>query len=486
MRVEVHDIHKHYGPVRANDGITLTIEPGRIHGILGENGAGKTTLMKILAGYTRKTSGYLCMDQVPVDYRTPTEASQLGIGMLYQDPLDFPFLSVLENFMIGQAVGLANQKKYYRKKFDSLAADFDFALRPNVQVNRLTIGERQQLEILRLLSLGIQVLILDEPTTGITNVQKDYLFSALKKMTSEGKSIILVSHKLKDVEAVCNQLTVLRRGKVTGEMKAPFDTDILLEMMFGQTPIPFNRCLQESGRTILELDNVSAPGGRSGLSDCNIRIRQGEVVGLAGLEGSGQDVFLRIAAGLLRPAGGSVMLKDKRMNAKDYHCFKHSGVFFQPSSRLEEGLISGCSVTEHFALQSDHKKFVTKWSDATSDAKKKMTEFRIIGRPDSLAESLSGGNQQRLLLSFLPRNPLLLLLENPTRGLDMESSSWVWQHLHKYCSDNTTIVFSSSDLDEIIMAADRVLVFFNGKMIKDTRTCETSSYELGLAIAGKR
>ena len=237
MWIELRKIHKYYGPIKANGGIDLTIEPGVVHGILGENGAGKTTLMKILSGYSRKTSGTIFVDNSPVNFKTPAQAAELGIGMLYQDPLDFPLLSVLDNFMLGQSTGIVNRKKAFRKIFKNSANSFNFSLQPDTFVKRLTVGERQQLEILRLLAKGIQVLILDEPTTGISSLQKEALFQALKKLASEGKSVILVSHKLEDVEVLCDRITVLRQGTLAGEMERPFSTNTLLEMMFGEPPL---------------------------------------------------------------------------------------------------------------------------------------------------------------------------------------------------------------------------------------------------------
>lgn len=485
MSIELCDIHKHYGPVKANNGITLSVKPGRIHGVLGENGAGKSTLMKILSGYSQKTGGTILVDGFPVDFRTPAQASKLGIGMLYQDPLDFLLLSVLDNFVLGQTSGILDQKNYFKKIFEQIADNFNFTLHPDDLVKNLTIGERQQLEILRLLALGIQVLILDEPTTGISSIQKETLFQALKKLASEGKSILLVSHKLEDIEALCDIVTVLRHGMVTGEMDKPFDTKCLLEMMFGIPPGLPSRSRIKPGKMVLVMKNVSASGGRSGLNNCNIIIRQGEVIGLAGLEGSGQGVFLRIAAGLKQSSSGSIYLSGQKMEGKDYHTFKRAGVTFLPASRLEEGLISGLNIAEHYALQEHHKSFYLGWFDAIQKAKKGIESFRIMGAPELKVESLSGGNQQRLILSFLPPDSILLLLENPTRGLDVESVHWVWQYLHTYCARSTSIVFSSSELDEILTVADRVLVFFDGTVIKDVGTGETDIHELGRAIAGK-
>jgi simple sugar transport system ATP-binding protein len=485
MWIELRKIHKYYGPVKANDGIDLTIEPGVVHGILGENGAGKTTLMKILSGYNRKTSGTIFVDNSPVNFKTPAQAAELGIGMLYQDPLDFPLLSVLDNFMLGQSTGIVNRKKAFRKIFKNSASSFNFSLQPDTFVKRLTVGERQQLEILRLLAKGIQVLILDEPTTGISSLQKEALFQALKKLASEGKSVILVSHKLEDVEILCDRITVLRQGTLAGEMERPFTTNTLLEMMFGEPPLLPMRTRKKTGEIILEMSQISAPGGRTGLKNCDITVRQGEVIGLAGLEGSGQDVFLKIAAGLKQPSKGSIYIKGVKMNGRDYHAFKKHGVAYLPASRLDEGLISGLNTTEHNLLLDEHKGFFVRRRDAFKTAEKKIAKFRIKGGPESKIESLSGGNQQRLLLSFLPDVPGLLLLGNPTRGLDMESVLFVWQHLHQFCEYKACIVFSSSELDEILMNADRVLVFFNGVVIKNVRTDLTDAYELGRAIAGK-
>ena len=236
MWIELRDIHKYFGSIRANEGINLRIAPGAIHGILGENGAGKSTLMKILSGYSQKTKGAILLSGKTVSYQNPAQAVQLGIGMLYQDPLDFPRLTVLDNFMLGQTAGLIDQQKICRLKFERLSTTFNFCLDPDTNVRGLTLGERQQLEIMRLLALGVEVLILDEPTTGISSTQKEMLFKALNKLATDGKIVILVSHKLEDVEALCHSVTVLRHGSVTGRMDAPFDTSQLLKMMFGTPP----------------------------------------------------------------------------------------------------------------------------------------------------------------------------------------------------------------------------------------------------------
>jgi simple sugar transport system ATP-binding protein len=485
MRIELQDIHKHYGPVRANNGVSLTIEPGEIHGILGENGAGKSTLMKILTGFIHPTQGSILINASMVKFQNPAQSSRMGIGMLYQDPLDFPLLTVLDNFMLGLTDGLSVQADQFRDKLKASATSFGFQINPDIPVQRLTIGERQQLEILRLLALGIEVLVLDEPTTGISAVQKRLLFQALKKLAADGKSVILVSHKLEDVETLCDRVTVLRYGAVTGAMESPFDTEELLKMMFGAPPAQPLRKTAQLGSSVLEMKQVYASGGRAGLKDCSITFRQGEIIGLAGLEGSGQGVFLRVASGMQKPALGEITLRGARIKSGAYSAFKRAGTAFLPASRLEEGLIPGLTLTEHYAIQNKSSKFLIPWTRAYQQAQKRISLFRIKGQPDTFVQALSGGNQQRLLLSFLPEKPKLLLLENPTRGLDLESAHWVWQRLCNYADRKVCIVFASSELDEILMVADRILVFFDGRIIKDVKADKTDANELGRAIAGK-
>ncbi len=484
MQIELKNIHKHYGDIRANDGVSLTIQSGSIHGILGENGAGKSTLMKILTGFARKTHGTTRIDGQTVDIDTPALAAHYKIGMLHQEPLDFPQLTVLDNFMIGQTFGLIERKETSRAELSKQASQLGFQLEPSAQLNRLTVGERQQLEILRLLALNIQVLILDEPTTGISRTQKEILFSGLKTMVANGKSVILVSHKLEDVIALCNEVTVMRQGKVSGRMTAPFQTDRLLTMMFGALPAPPVHQPAQPGKPVLALKNVSARGGRAGLNNCSATIHAGEIVGLAGLEGSGQGIFLRIAAGLAQPFEGQAIIGGEKLNGSGYHDFKKKGGAFIPASRIEEGLIPGLSITEHFCLNVNRGGFFSDRKAAEIQAEKSIAQFNIKGQPNTNADALSGGNQQRLLLSLLPSDPTILLLENPTRGLDVGSAHWVWHHLQAYAAAGAAIVFASAELDEILMVADRAIVFYNGNVVADISAHKADAEILGRAVAG--
>ena len=234
MNIELRHIHKHFGKVHANDDIVLNIPSGTIQGILGENGAGKSTLMKVLSGFIQADSGDILLDGKSVIIKSPADAIRYGIGMLHQDPLDFPPMRLVDNFLLGRSGGLLPDRKAVARDIHDLAVQFDFSLDPEAYVDGLTVGERQQLEILRLLWLGAHVLILDEPTTGISSSQKDKLFATLRKLAAQGMTIIFVSHKLEDVEVLCHKVAVLTAGKLVGEALAPFNAQKLVEMMFGR------------------------------------------------------------------------------------------------------------------------------------------------------------------------------------------------------------------------------------------------------------
>lgn len=486
MRIDLKDIHKAYGKVKANNGITFSIREGSIHGLLGENGAGKSTLMKVLSGYIKKTSGTITVDGKEADFSKPADAAKAGIGMLYQDPMDFPQLTVLENFILGQDHGFFLSTRKKKKEFTEICSNLGFDIDPGKQLKLLTVGERQQLEMVRLISSGARTIILDEPTTGISNDQKTVLFGALRKLADQGNSIVIVSHKLEDVEVLCDRVTVLREGKIAGEMESPFDTSGILSMMFEHMPALPQKPINLSDETVLSVKDIHASGGRTGLNGCSMSIKSGEIVGLAGLEGSGQELFLRAVSGVKKVFRGKIGISGKDLTGKKVSEFKDSGVSFLPTNRLVESLIPGMSLEEHCVLNGDGASFFINKKAANDASIEKINKFRIKGRPDSLVESLSGGNQQRFMLSLLPETPKLLLLENPTRGLDVESANWVWSILTGYArTSGTAIVFTSPEIDEIMTISSRIMVFFDGKIIIDVPAEGASSQELGRAIAGK-
>jgi general nucleoside transport system ATP-binding protein len=485
MRLEFKNIHKYFGLVHANDGITITIEPGTIHGLLGENGAGKSTLMKVLSGFIHRDSGEILLDRNPVEFKSPAEAIRAGVGMLHQDPLDFPPLTVLDNFLLGRNDGFMQNRGQALRDFRKFSAQFGFRISPDSMVSALTVGERQQLEIMRLLSLGAKILIFDEPTTGISLSQKVKLFETLRALAKQGMTIIFVTHKLEDAEDLCGKVTVLRLGQVTGEVTQPFTTDQLVRLMFGQTLTLSAREAIALGEPVLDLRDLCVADYRLRVPDINLQVCAGEVIGLAGIEGSGQRLLLRACAGLDQPVAGDLWIAGMKMNRQPYQKFLERGVAYLPAGRLEEGLVPGLNLTEHFILAQRSNQFFINWNLAQGQAQAKIDEYSIRGTPDTRVEALSGGNQQRALLALLQPGLNLVLLEHPTRGLDIESSIWVWSQLLERRRKGTAIVFTSADLDEIFEYSDRILVFSGGRVAEALNAKETSVQQLGELIGGK-
>jgi simple sugar transport system ATP-binding protein len=486
MRVEFKNIHKRFGPVHANNGITMSIPAGTIQGILGENGAGKSTLMKVLSGFIQADEGEILLDGKTVRIETPADAIRHGIGMLHQDPLDFPPMTVVDNMIIGrEGEGLIPNRGDARKALIDLQKEFDFHIDPDAYVDSLTVGERQQLEILRLLWLGARVLIMDEPTTGISALQRQKLFAMLRKLIEQGKTVIFVSHKLEEVEGLCGRVAVFQRGKLVGEVQPPYVTQQLVQMMFGKVVALDDRMSCESHEPMMKLSNLSIEDYRINIRKVNLDVCRGEVIGLAGMEGSGQRQFLRACAGLIRPVEGKIQVNGQNLTGKPYHRFLEAGITYLPAARLEEGLISGLSLTDHFTLTEGGKGIFIQQEKMRKLAQERIEEFNIRGTPDSRIDALSGGNQQRALLALM-RTPLsMVLMEHPTRGLDIESAIYIWGKLKERCKQGTSILFISSDLEEILHYSDRILVFFGGKVSEPIPAATTGVEQLGQLIGGK-
>jgi general nucleoside transport system ATP-binding protein len=502
MKVELSHIYKSFGNVRANHDISMTVEAGTVYGILGENGAGKSTLSKVLSGFITKDSGKIGLDGIEVDIKTPADAICAGIGMLHQDPLDFPSLSVLDNFMAGRnALGKKRSKTNCDRnglirELRQLSATFGFDLHPHDRLANLTVGERQQLEILRLLSLGVKTLILDEPTTGISASQKTALFTAVKQLAADGKSIIFVSHKLADVEELCDRVMVMRQGKVIGEaeIKGRESHELaasLVDMMFGrELAIPAKREINiQQTEPALIIQDLEIDGDRLSLEIDKLAVKAGEVIGLAGLEGNGQQLLLLACAGLLKPNSGKIRLNNLDMTNRAYRNFLKAGIGYLPADRLQDGLIRGLSIHEHFILRQSntkaHSGFLINWRETRKFADQAIATFNIRGKPSTKVERLSGGNQQRTQIALLPDHLSLLLMEQPTRGLDIESTLWIWKQMMARCEKGMMILFVSSDLDEILEYSDRILVFCGGKVSQPIDAKTLTVDKLGQAIGGK-
>lgn len=481
MQIELRHIHKRFGPVHANDDINVTFQGGKIVGVLGENGAGKSTLMKILAGYQPADSGDIVIDGNPAAYRGPQAAIRHGIGMLQQDPLDVPAFSVLENFMFGSHMRRADA----RARLAEISRRFGFSLDPDTPIAQLSIAQRQQLEIVRLLALDVRALILDEPTTGISAEQKSLLFDTLQALASDdGMTVLLVSHKLEDVSALCGEVLVLRGGRVVGQRALPATTQELVRLMFGQSIAMQERPAAQIGEPVLALDGVHLRDKRLSIAGLSLPVRAGEVIGLAGLDGSGQALVMRTCVGLIKPLAGRVRVNNADMTGKPYREYMRRGVAFSAAGRLEEGLVAGLTLTEHVALASEHDALVN-WPRARSRTAEQLAAYNVRGKPDDAIEQLSGGNQQRLLMALMPSRPAVMVLEQPTRGLDVDSAAWIWRQLLARRAGGTAIIFSSDDLDELIAYSDRILVFYTGQVYEIPDAAATTIDQLGHLIGGE-
>ena len=485
MNIEIFNISKYYGKLKANDRVSLQIPSGKILGILGENGAGKSTLMKILSGLVTADGGEILLDGAPVKIDSPRDAIKLGIGMLHQEPRDFPSMSIIDDLRIGFQRNGNKRKEMDLEQLRELSNDLGFSLDFNGTVRKLTVGERQELELIRLLYFGVEVLILDEPTTGISLIQKNQLFGALRKLAASGKSILFVSHKLEEIQALCDQAAIMRKGKLVRVLDAPLDQSEMIRWMFGQEVTRQKPWQTDATEIFFETRNLNIDDFRVQLKNVDLELKRGEVIGLAGMAGSGQKQFLRTAAGLIPPAGGEIFLHGKKITGKSCFSYQKNGIHFVPSDRLEEGLLPGMTLDEHYQLVADCGRFWINDQSAAGISGEKIDLYRIKGTRLTNVEELSGGNQQRMLLSMIKEPSNLLLLEEPTRGLDIESANWIWSLLRAKCQSGTGIIFSSADLDELLFYSDRIMVFYSGEVSAPIPVGKLTEISLGAMIGGK-
>lgn len=486
MIIELDHIHKFFGNVHANDDISLKIYSGYIQGLVGENGAGKSTLMKILSGFIQPDQGEIIIDGTSVTIKSPADAIKQGIGMLHQDPLDFYSMRVIDNLIIGHGRDILPDRKKIKQQFIELGKQYDFTIDPDDYIDSLTVGERQQLEILRLLMLDVKILILDEPTTGISALQKEKLFETLRLLAEQGMIIIFVSHKLEEIESLCHQVAVLRGGKLVGETQQPFNIDDLVTLMFEKAITFRNQQKLVGEQVLLKITDLETEDQRLQIKGVNLEVHAGEVIGLAGMEGSGQRLFLRTCGGLIRPVGSSrISINDENLTRQAYSKFLKMGVAYVPADRMEEGLIPGLTLNEHFALAEKATGFLINHAEVQLITEERIKAFNIQGMPLNCVEELSGGNQQRALMALLRQQLNLLLVEHPARGLDIESTIWIWNTLKERCKQGAAIIFISSDLDQILRYSDRILVFFGGKVSAPILASETTVDQIGQLIGGK-
>lgn len=476
MHVRIQQLNKSFGLVHANRDISITFAAGQIHGILGENGAGKSTLMKLLAGVYKPDSGQIFINGQAVSLGTPRLAVQIGIGMVGQDPLDVAVFSVTQNIACGlqmpSDVDIRQQINYW-------STTLGFPLLPDQLMRDLTVGQRQQVEIIRLLIAGSDVLILDEPTTGITAAQVDALFVALRTIVATGKTVLFVTHKLAEIAALCDTVTVLRAGQIVGtQWTMPISKEKMLTAMFGEF-MPHGQTHSvptTSDMPRWQLHDALFHDATIVLGPLNLALPKGAIIGLVGLEGSGQRLFMQHLAGLRQPDRGRISFDGAPFVPAT------SVVAWLPADRLHKGIIGAMSLTEHVMLLRDS--LLAAHQTAHDKAVQLIADYAIKASPDMPLQQLSGGNQQRAMLALIPESAQGILLEHPTRGLDTVSAVAIWQRLQVRRDNGATVLFFSADLSEVMQYSDAVLVFFGGYVSRLLASNTLSDAALAALLGG--
>ncbi len=489
MEVSVHNLTKCFGSLRANDGLSLHFAAGQIHGVLGENGAGKSTLMKLISGFLRPDAGEIRLGGKVATISGPGDALRVGVGMVHQEPLDVPAFTALENVLCASPRWALPSAAEARATLTLLAGRLRFSLEPDALVASMTVGQRQQLEIVRLLACGARALILDEPTTGITAAQAQALFVALRRLATDGNTVIFVSHKLDEVAALCDTVSVLRAGRTVGEqLTMPQPQVHLIRLMFGETTTAGettggDAAPQAANVPAWQLAHVSAREGGLALRDLTLEIPAGRMLGLAGLDGSGQQILLRLLAGRMHPTAGRVLVAGTDLTGASARDYRRAGVEYLPADRLADGIVGALSLSEHFALLQPTGVTVNRQA-AEQAARAAITNYGIKATPHTPLLALSGGNQQRAMLALVPDDCRGMACEQPTRGLDVASARGIWQRLIERRKHGCAVVFASADLDELLEYSDEVLVFFAGRVSPRLPRTTLTSTRLAELIGG--
>ncbi len=496
MSLELKGITKSFGALVANDGIDLSVNRGEIHAILGENGAGKSTLMNIVYGLLQPDSGEIRVDGKVVTIHEPSDALAFGIGMVHQHFMLIPVFTVLENIVLGhESTSKIGKLKLSeaREKLLALAADFGFEIDPDAYIENLPVGVQQRVEILKALIYDAKVLILDEPTAVLTPQETDELIEVMKRLRSQGTSIIFISHKLREVKAVSDRITVIRRGKVVASADPSSSQEELASLMVGR-PVNLmpDKKRPNPGAPILEVKDlvVLDPSGRPLVSDVSFTVHAGEVLAIAGVQGNGQSELAEAVVNLQAHIRGSIELGGVQLVGKSVHDSLHEGIAYVPESRELDGLIGSFSIAENLILdthrEAPYAKGITLSPKAVATrAEVQVKEFDI--RAQSIQDpvtSLSGGNKQKVVLAReLSRPVKLLVASQPTRGLDVGSIEFVHERILAERDAGRAVLLFSTELDEVTALADRIAVMYAGKILAIV-DATVSREELGLLMAG--
>ena len=495
--IEMREITKIFGEFVANDKINLELRKGEIHALLGENGAGKSTLMNMLAGLLEPTSGEIVVNGKSEKLDSPSKAASLGIGMVHQHFMLVEAFTVAENIILGSEVtnkGVLDLKKANADILE-LSERYGLAVDPTAKVEDISVGAQQRVEILKTLYRGADILIFDEPTAVLTPAEILELMEIMKTLVKEGKSIILITHKLDEIRAVADRVTVIRRGKSiqTVGIEGATNKD-LAEMMVGRS-VSFVTEKEEAQpkEVVLAISDlvVNENRGIPAVKELSLDVRAGEIVGIAGIDGNGQSELIQAITGLRKVKSGSIKIKGQEVVGLSPRKITEMNVSHVPEDRHRDGLVLEMMLSENIALQTYYKEPLSKngvlnYNQINSYARKLMEEFDVRAANEIVpASALSGGNQQKAIIAReVDRNPDLLIVSQPTRGLDVGAIEYIHKRLIGERDKGKAILVVSFELDEILNLSDRIAVIHDGKIQGIVKPSETNKQELGILMAG--
>ncbi|MET2870664.1 MULTISPECIES: ABC transporter ATP-binding protein [Exiguobacterium] len=496
--IEMLNIRKEFGTFVANDNITLQLRKGEIHALLGENGAGKSTLMNVLFGLYQPEGGEIRVHGKKVDIENPNIANELGIGMVHQHFMLVEKFTVTENIILGlePKSGVTIDRATARKKVMDISEQYGLKIDPDAKIEDISVGMQQRVEILKTLYRGADILIFDEPTAVLTPQEIQELIQIMKRLIAEGKSIILITHKLKEIMQVADRCTVIRRGRYIGtvEVDETVNEDSLAEMMVGRE-VNFDAEYSKADpqQVVLDVQNLVVKDGRGlkVVEGLDLQIRAGEVLGIAGIDGNGQTELIEAISGLKKPESGKVLLNGKDVTGHTPRKMTEAGIGHIPQDRHKHGLVLDYSIRDNMVLQTYYKEPFSKRGlmnyKAVAEKAKALIEKFDVRTPsiDVPARALSGGNQQKAIIAReVDRSPDLLIAAQPTRGLDVGAIEFIHEQLIKEREKGRAVLLISFELDEILHVSDRIAVLYEGKIVGIRDPKETTEQELGFLMAG--
>lgn len=497
--IEMLNIRKEFPGIVANDNITLQLKPGEIHVLLGENGAGKSTLMNVLFGLYQPEKGEIKVKGKPVRITDPNIANDLGIGMVHQHFMLVDRFTVTENIILGKETtkgGKIDIKKA-EKEVREISERYGLAVDPQAKISDISVGMQQRVEILKTLYRGAEILIFDEPTAVLTPQEIKELIQIMKTLIQEGKSIILITHKLKEIMEVCDRVTVIRKGVGIGTVNVTeTNPNELASLMVGrEVTFKTDKTASKPQEQVLEIHdlNVKDSRGLGVVNNLNLNVRAGEIVGIAGVDGNGQSELIEAITGLRKSESGSIKLNGKEIVNMSPRKVTETGVGHIPQDRHKHGLVLDFPIGENMVLQTYYKvpfskKGVLNFKEIYSKATKLIKEFDVRTPSEyTLARALSGGNQQKAIIGReIDRNPDLLIAAQPTRGLDVGAIEYIHKRLIEQRDQGKAVLLISFELDEIMNVSDRIAVIYEGEIVAVVDPKQTTEQELGLLMAGSK